>query len=188
MASYRPQYNLPGAPDRRPGLSKIPSSASRLLPRPVPGASSSQQKPVAASTSIPSAKLTKKKRLPGVEQTQSTMRPAMARQGIPAPSGLEEHSRRIAGHSAGPISGHANPQTNLPQPYRGPRLDPPLLNASTPSLVSGSSASTIDSPRSVLRQKPTVGDKSAVRGRPVSTTSQEELPAPERSPSVYSDS
>ncbi|KAF1991972.1 hypothetical protein K402DRAFT_75641 [Aulographum hederae CBS 113979] len=185
MASYKSQYNPTSRPEGQSGIpQRLPSSR---LPTRTPSSSSSTPQP--PPTRSPS-KLTKR---PPVnrdnEAVYGSRKQAPQRGMSPRFGNPEEHRRGAATYP--PVSASRTPTPSI----NNSRFMPPSVSnrfakyesPRTPSLVSGSSASTVDSPRSqMLRHKASLIGKRAPPAHSGSFSSQDDVP-PEAGSSGFKD-
>ncbi|KAF2814574.1 uncharacterized protein BDZ99DRAFT_506053 [Mytilinidion resinicola] len=188
MASYKSQFNPPRRSDlQAPYAQRAPST--RLPSRSVT--------PTSAQSQIPTPNPSKLQKKKYTRDEQGQRGGAVDNQRMAASkSSITDGSRRGTSNAAIHIP-HGPPvmsiPRSIPQPSssRLPRLEP-ASTARTPSLVSGSSASTIDSPRSnILRRKQSsigVGNaRQASRTRSDSMSSQEDRQPARAIPGGYKD-
>jgi hypothetical protein len=177
MASYKSQF----PPPRR---IEEPTPSTRLPKRSVTPTAITSQLPTSTQSRL-------QKRKPSRDEPVQSERKS---------SNYKESVQKLSSRQTTSTAARATVQAPSYTSYKArstssssrlPKLDV-AVNTRTPSLVSGSSASTIESPRSnVLRRKqPSVGatsNRHALRTRDDSMSSQEDAQAAERIPVDYKD-
>lgn len=177
MASYKSHFGPPTRPEpRAPSTQRAPST-SRLPTRSVTPTSQSQPRPT--TTTSTTSKLRKK---PTRDNVQGQPGKTVSNKNATVIPATSTQRPRPASSKSTPIVPRGNAGMNLPRQNpqvsvtsRLPKYEG-TANTRTPSLISGSSASTIDSPRSVLRRKQSSIGRSAPVARPGSMSSQDDLP------------
>ncbi|KAF2205862.1 hypothetical protein GQ43DRAFT_361301 [Delitschia confertaspora ATCC 74209] len=188
MASYKSHYNLPRRLEEQTSYTQRAPS-SRLPQRSVTPISSPSYIPA------PSHSKLQKKRAPRDEQVLSS-RGSTSHQAPTRNPSATVKARQVTTAPTVPIS-HSLSSMSVPKTARqvpSSRLPKPesIGNTATPSLASGSSASTSESPRSnLLKRKPSNigigGGRQASRGGGGSSWSQEELQPIKAIPGGYRD-
>ncbi|KAF1913641.1 hypothetical protein BDU57DRAFT_531526 [Ampelomyces quisqualis] len=180
MASHKSQF----VPSRRPG-DRAPTTR-------LPQRSVTPTTITTITTQIPTTSQSKlqKRRPSRDEQTQTSRAPAFQRAPTRKVSAHRDGNSTVAHSSQLPYKS-ASRITHQVQTPRLPKLEVPN-NIGTPSLASGSSASTIESPRSnVLRRKQTsaavASSRQALRIRDDSMSSQDERQQVDGIPGGYKD-
>ncbi|KAF2838000.1 hypothetical protein M501DRAFT_936636 [Patellaria atrata CBS 101060] len=172
MASYKSKYNAAGRRSEKDQLSSSRQVLTRLPTRAIT--------PTSAESSIPAPMVSKLNKR-GVSKPDAVIQTAKAVTTYKGPikhNPMSKNQQRAgSGRPVATQNGSLDAPSSRSYGYPGSsryRLDP-STSVRTPSLVSGSSVSTVDSPRSaMLRKKPsTIGRHDYGRMRSASASSQE---------------